>query len=85
MWAQNGRELFYKSGNRMMVVDVETGAAFKAGTPRVLFEMPFIERGAGNPARVHRLTRHETFPGDDDRPRRRGDSWPVGAAVSGRA
>ena len=51
MWAQNGRELFYKSGNRMMVVDVETGAAFKAGTPRVLFEMPFIERGEGNPAR----------------------------------
>lgn len=51
MWAQNGRELFYKSGNRMMVVDVETGAAFKAGTPRVLLEMPFIERDAGNPAR----------------------------------
>ena len=51
MWAQNGRELFYKSGNRMMVVDVETGAAFKAGTPRVLFEMPFVERLAGNPTR----------------------------------
>ena len=51
MWVANGRELFYKSGNRMMVVDVETGAAFRAGTPRVLFEMPFVERFAGNPAR----------------------------------
>ena len=51
MWAANGKELFYKNGNRMMVVDVELGATFKAATPRVLFEMPLPERTAGDPAR----------------------------------
>ena len=51
MWAANGRELFYKNGNRMMVVDVELGATFKAATPRALFEMPLPERTAGDPAR----------------------------------
>lgn len=49
--AANGKELFYKNGNRMMVVDVELGATFKAATPRVLFEMPLPERTAGDPAR----------------------------------
>jgi Tol biopolymer transport system component len=51
MWAPNGRELFYKSGNRMMAVDVELGAAFKASTPRVLFEMPLPESSPGDPSR----------------------------------
>ncbi len=51
MWAPNGRELFYKSGNRMMAVDVELGATFKAGTPRVLFEMPLPDRAPDDPDR----------------------------------
>ncbi len=51
MWAENGKELFYKSGNRMMVVDVELGAAFKAGTPRVLFEIPLPDRAPDDPGR----------------------------------
>jgi serine/threonine protein kinase/Tol biopolymer transport system component len=51
MWAPNGRELFYKSGNRMMVVEVELGTAFKASTPRVLFEMPLPESITGDPSR----------------------------------
>lgn len=38
MWAPAGGELFYKSGDRMMVVSVETEPTFQAGTPRVLFE-----------------------------------------------
>jgi Tol biopolymer transport system component len=37
-WNRNGRELFFRSGTKMMAVDVETGAAFRAGTARVLFE-----------------------------------------------
>ena len=37
-WNRNGRELFFRSGARMMAVDVETGAAFRAGAARVLFE-----------------------------------------------
>ncbi len=39
MWARNGKELFYRNGEEMMVVSVQTeGPTFKAGTPRVLFE-----------------------------------------------
>jgi eukaryotic-like serine/threonine-protein kinase len=37
-WNRNGRELFFRSGAKMMAVDVETGARFRAGTPRMLFE-----------------------------------------------
>ena len=37
-WNRNGRELFFRSGAKMMAVDVETGAVFRAGTPRMLFE-----------------------------------------------
>ena len=51
MWAPNGRELFYRIGNRMMVVDVESGTSFKANTPRVLFEMPLSESTPGDPSR----------------------------------
>ena len=41
-WASDGRELFYLSGNMMMAVDIETEPSFTAGTPRVLFEAPFL-------------------------------------------
>jgi serine/threonine-protein kinase len=36
-WARNG-EIFYRNGNRMMVVDVQTEPTFSAGRPRLLFE-----------------------------------------------
>ena len=38
IWAHSGREIFYGSENRMMVVPVETQPTFKAGTPRMLFQ-----------------------------------------------
>ncbi len=38
-WARNGRELFYRNGDKMMVVEVSaTPSGFSAGRPRVLFE-----------------------------------------------
>jgi serine/threonine-protein kinase len=37
-WNHNGRELFYRSGNKMMAVDVATQPSFSAGKPRLLFE-----------------------------------------------
>jgi Tol biopolymer transport system component len=37
-WNRNGRELFYRSGNKMMAVDITTQPGFAAGTPRMLFE-----------------------------------------------
>jgi Tol biopolymer transport system component len=38
VWSPDGKELFYRSGNRMMAVDVEGDEAFRASRPRVLFE-----------------------------------------------
>jgi serine/threonine-protein kinase len=38
VWNPNGRELFYRSGDKMMAVDVATQPTFAAGKPRVLFE-----------------------------------------------
>jgi len=37
LWASNGRELFYRSGDAVMVVSVETEPAFKAGKPETIF------------------------------------------------
>jgi serine/threonine-protein kinase len=38
VWNRNGRELFFRSGDRMMAVDVSLQPAFTAGKPRVLFQ-----------------------------------------------
>jgi Tol biopolymer transport system component len=38
VWNPNGRELFYRSGAKMMAVDIATQPGFSAGKPRVLFE-----------------------------------------------
>ena len=38
VWARNGRELFYRNGARIMVVDITTQPVFSAGKPRLLFE-----------------------------------------------
>jgi Tol biopolymer transport system component len=37
-WNGNGRELFYRNGDKMMAVDITTQPGFAAGTPRMLFE-----------------------------------------------
>jgi eukaryotic-like serine/threonine-protein kinase len=38
VWNPNGRELFYRSGDQMMAVDIATQSGFAAGKPRMLFE-----------------------------------------------
>jgi Tol biopolymer transport system component len=38
VWNRNGRELFYRSGDKMMAVNVATQLGFSAGTPRMLCE-----------------------------------------------
>jgi hypothetical protein len=38
LWNRNGRELFFRSGKRMMAVDVTMQPTFSAGKPRMLFE-----------------------------------------------
>ncbi len=37
-WNSNGRELFYRTGNKMMAVEIATQPGFVAGKPRMLFE-----------------------------------------------
>jgi Tol biopolymer transport system component len=38
VWNPNGRELFYRSGGKMMAVDIATQPGFATGKPRMLFE-----------------------------------------------
>ncbi len=42
VWNPNGRELFYRSGDKMMAADVSTEPAFVAGKPHMLFEGPYM-------------------------------------------
>jgi len=49
VWSRDGRELFYRQGDLMMVVDVVLGAEFSAGKPRPLFEGRFDVGVIGNP------------------------------------
>jgi WD40 repeat protein len=38
VWNPNGRELFYRSGDRMMAVEITTQPGFSVGKPKLLFE-----------------------------------------------
>jgi Tol biopolymer transport system component len=52
-WRADGKELFYRSGPRVMAVPVQLGTSFVAGTPAALFETRFsgvIARGLYRPA-----------------------------------
>jgi Tol biopolymer transport system component len=42
IWSADGSRLFYRWGNKFYAVDVTLGAEFKAGSPEVLFEGPYI-------------------------------------------
>jgi Tol biopolymer transport system component len=42
VWSPDGTELFYRIGNRMMVVSVETEPTFRPGRPEVLFEGRYV-------------------------------------------
>ncbi len=41
VWARSGREIFYRNGDKMMAVPVDTESAFQAGRPIQLFESKF--------------------------------------------
>ena len=46
-WSGNGRELFYRNGNRVMAVAIETEPELNPGNPELLFEGPFGRGGFG--------------------------------------
>jgi len=49
VWNPKGGELFYRSGTRMMAVDIDTRSGLSAGRPRVLFEGPYLPTAASFP------------------------------------
>jgi serine/threonine-protein kinase len=50
LWSKNGRELFYRNGNRLMAVDATIhGRTFAAGPPRHLFDRDLYEVEPGEP------------------------------------
>jgi Tol biopolymer transport system component len=49
VWNPNGRELFYRSGAKMMAVDIATQPGFTVGKPRMLFEGRYLPTPATFP------------------------------------
>ncbi len=49
VWNPNGRELFYRSGDKMMAVEITTQPGFSAGKPNVLFEGKYLPTPATFP------------------------------------
>ncbi len=47
MWSPDGHEIFYRSGNQMMLASVQTEPTFRAGRPEVLFEGSFMRTRRG--------------------------------------
>ena len=48
VWAPNGRELFYRNGEKLMAVPIEsTTTSIGAGTPALLFEKRYVLSGVG--------------------------------------
>ena len=43
LWSHNGRELFYRRGDKMMAVSIRTEPTFEAGKPRLLFEGTYFQ------------------------------------------
>jgi eukaryotic-like serine/threonine-protein kinase len=42
LWSRNGKEIFYRVGNKMMVVDVSAGVDLILSQPRQLFEQRYV-------------------------------------------
>ena len=42
VWNPKGKELFYRSGDKMMAVDVTTHPSFSVSKPRMLFRGPYL-------------------------------------------
>ncbi len=42
VWSRDGREIFYRNGQKWMVAAIETKSEFRAETPRPMFEGPYF-------------------------------------------
>jgi serine/threonine-protein kinase len=43
VWNPRGGELFYRSGSKIMAVDIDARSTFSASKPRMLFEGPYLQ------------------------------------------
>ena len=49
LWSRDGRELFYESENKLMVLSVQTEPTFDIGRPQVLIDGPYFFGGSIRP------------------------------------
>ena len=42
MWARSGQELFYRNGEAVIAVSIETEPSFTQGNPEVMFEGDYL-------------------------------------------
>jgi Tol biopolymer transport system component len=49
VWNRNGRELFFRNGNKMMAAPIDTQQGFSAGTPKMLFQGQYVTLGNSTP------------------------------------
>ena len=47
VWSRDGTELFYRRGDELLVVDVDTGDELKAETPRIVLTARFAVASGG--------------------------------------
>ena len=50
LWSPDSRELFYRNGDKIMVVPVEIDSTLRLGNPAVLFEGPYFQSSLSNGA-----------------------------------
>ena len=48
MWARSGQELFYRNGEAVIAVSIETDSSFSAANPEVMFDADYY-LGNGGP------------------------------------
>ncbi len=49
LWNRNGRELFFRNGNKMMAAPINTQQGFSAGTPKMLFQGQYVTLANSTP------------------------------------
>ena len=49
VWNPNGKELFYRQGNKMMAVDITVHPTFSSSKPKMLFQGPYVPTRATFP------------------------------------
>ena len=62
LWSRDGRELFYRNGDAVMVVPVNTEPTFSFETPKILFQKRYVTASAT--AIVGGWTGRDSYPWD---------------------